>query len=94
MSLEKVINQAIANQSGIEDAKLTDALYKHLDDIEAEDLDFEEYKVYTKHIMEMADESDILADSLEDDAVAAAAVAESTMRMNKGVEALSENFEE
>jgi TP901 family phage tail tape measure protein len=94
MSLEKVLNQAIANQSGVEDAKLTEALYKHSDTIEKEGLDAEDYKQYTKHIMEMADESDILADSLEDDAVAAAAVAKSTMRMNKGVETLAENFEE
>lgn len=63
-----------------------------LDDIE--DLDSEDLKVYTKHLMEASDESDKLADSLGDDAETAAEVAKATMKMNKGIEDLSDNSEE
>lgn len=63
-----------------------------LDDIE--DLDSEDLKVYTKHLMEASDESDKLADSLADDAETAAEVAKTTMKMNKGIEDLSDNSEE
>lgn len=63
-----------------------------LDDIE--DLDSEDLKIYTKHLMEASDESDKLADSLADDAETAAEVAKATMKMNKGIEDLSDNSEE
>ena len=94
MSLEKVVDQALEQQTGLEEAQLTNAIGRYSSEIEEEGLKVEDYKDYTKHIMEMADESDILADSLKDDADAAAIVAKSTMRMNKGVGTLSENFEE
>lgn len=94
MSLEKVIEESLGEQTGVKEARFDTAISKHTAKIEEEGLEVEDYKEYTKHIMEMADESDILADSLEKDAEAAAIVAKSAMRMNKGVESLAENFEE
>ena len=63
-----------------------------LDDIE--DLDSEDLKDYTKHLMEASDESNKLADSLGDDAETAAEVAKATMKMNQGIENLAENSED
>lgn len=94
LSLEKVVDQALGKQTGLEEAQLANAIGKYTSVIEEEGLEVEDYKEYTKHIMEMADETEVLADSLEKDEIAAAAVAKSTMRMNKGVETLAENFEE
>ena len=63
-----------------------------LEDIE--DLDSEALTDYTKHLMELSDESDKLADSLEGDAETAAEVAKATMKMNQGVEKLAEGIED
>ena len=94
VTLQSITDKALEQQTSVADARFENATARHYSEIEDEGLDIEDYKEYTKHIMEMADESDILADSLEDDAAAAAIVAKSTMKMNKGVETLSENFEE
>lgn len=94
ITLQSITDQALGEQGGLKDARFANAVGKYSSSIEEEGLDIDDYKKYTKHIMEMADESDILADSLKDDAAAAATVAKATMRMNKGVETLSENFEE
>ena len=63
-----------------------------LDDIE--DLDSEDLTDYTKHIVQLSEESDKLADSLADDAETAAEVAKATMKMNQGVEKLAEGIED
>lgn len=58
------------------------------------DLDQEEIKGYTKYLMQTADESDDLADSLEHDAEASAIVSKSIMRMNNGIDKLADGFED
>ena len=68
--------------------------YQQLDrarDIEG--LDVEQLENYTDYIQEIAKSSNELADSLEEDGDAADIVAKSIMKMNKGVEELSSNFE-
>lgn len=93
-SLQTITDAALEKQTALADAKFTNAVSRYKTTLEEEDLDFEEFKDYTKHIMETADSAEDLADSLEEDADAAAIVAKSTMRMNKGVETLNENFED
>ena len=94
VTLQSITDQALEQQTSVADARFENATSRHYSEIEDEGLEIEDYKDYTKHIMETAKASDILADSLEEDASAAAVVAKSTMKMNKGVETLSENFEE
>lgn len=50
-------------------------------------------QAYAKHLLEVSDDSDILADSLKEDADSAADLAIEITRMNKGIETLGENFE-
>ena len=78
------------------DAALGAVLQKdgRTEDLEEKDLDPTAVKEYAKHLMEMSDESDKLADSMEHDAEAGYIVAKSIMRMNKGISSLSENFDE
>ena len=49
---------------------------------------------YAKHLMEVADELDNISDDLKTDADAAADLAVEISRMNKGIETLSDNFED
>lgn len=63
-----------------------------LDDVD--DLDSKDLTNYTKHLMEVSDESEKLADSLQEDAESAAEVAKATMKMNQGIETLADNSEE
>ena len=58
------------------------------------DLDEDVFEGYAEYIADIADESDELADSLEEDADAASVVTQSIMRMNKGIEDLAEGIEE
>ena len=67
---------------------------KNAEKLEEKGLDVEEFKDYAVYLMNTADEADDLADSLEGDADAAMTVARSIMRMNNGVEKLSDNFTE
>lgn len=57
-------------------------------------LDAQDLKDYSKYLIDVADETDGLADSLEDQDEAAVAVAKSIMRMNNGIETLNDNQEE
>lgn len=56
-------------------------------------LDPDEIREYAKYTQNAAEASDMLADSLKEDDDAAKDVAASIMRMNKGVESLSSNWE-
>ena len=56
--------------------------------------DVADIQEYSKHLMEMAESSDVLADSLLEDADAAAEVATYTARMNRGIDTLADNFED
>ena len=47
---------------------------------------------YAKSLMEVADESDLIDDSLSSNAEAAAEVSTSVTRMNKGIDTLADNF--
>ena len=51
-------------------------------------------QAYAKHLLEVSDDSDLLADSLKEDADSAADLAIEITRMNKGVETLGKNFED
>ena len=57
-----------------------------------EDINIEEVEEYSKHLMNISQESDLLDNSLKNNAEAAEEVALYTMKMNKGVEKLSSNF--
>ena len=63
-------------------------------EIEAKGLNPAEVKEYADHLQDIAVQSDLVSDELKDNEDAAKKVAASVSRMNKGVEALSENFEE
>lgn len=56
-------------------------------------LEKEEMEEYATHLMEVAESSEILSDDLKDNEEAANRVARATMRMNKGMDAIVENFE-
>lgn len=53
-----------------------------------------EMQAYAQHMMEIAKESDILADSLASDAESAADLAVEITRMNKGIDDLADGFED
>ena len=61
------------------------------DEYKAIDLNTEEVKKYSKYLMDIADEQKDLADTMEQDAKAATIVTQSIMRMNNGIDKLSEN---
>lgn len=56
-------------------------------------LEAEEIEEYATHLMEVAESSEILSDDLKDNEEAANRVARATMRMNKGMDVIVENFE-
>lgn len=59
-----------------------------------EGIDEKELSDYTNYLQEIAGETDELADGLEQDSEAAEVMAKSILKMNKGIEELSSNFEE
>lgn len=59
-----------------------------------EGMDVDEVQEYADYLEEAADKSDILSDSLEGNSEAAEDVALYTKKMNKGIEDLSEGFED
>ena len=59
-----------------------------------EGLETQEVEDYSEIIQEMATHSDLLADSLEGDVEAAEDVALYTMKMNRGIETLADNWED
>ena len=68
--------------------------YKRLDrEQDLEGLDATELQNYRKYLQETAESSDDLSNSLKEDSEAAEIVAKSVMKMNKGIELLSSNFE-
>lgn len=96
LSMESVLQDAIDLQTNFEstpDRKAYNAV-QNLGDVSKYDLDTDDLKGYTKHLMEMADASKELADGLKDDADAAAVVAKATMRMNNGIKDLADNWKD
>ena len=57
-------------------------------------LDAEEFQEFGQYLADIADESDKLADSMDESGDATAVVTQSILRMNKGIESLSEGWEE
>ena len=57
-------------------------------------LDAEEFKEFGQYLADIADESDKLADSMDENADATAVVTQSIMRMNRGIESLADGWEE
>ena len=58
------------------------------------DLDTEEFKDFGQYLADIADESDKLADSMDESADATAVVTQSIMRMNRGIESLADGWED
>lgn len=58
------------------------------------DLDAEEFKDFGQYLANIADESDKLADSMDESADATAVVTQSIMRMNRGIESLVDGWED
>lgn len=58
------------------------------------ELDEEEFEDFGQYLADIADESDELADSMNENADATAVVAQSIMRMNDGIDELAENWED
>lgn len=59
-----------------------------------EDIDSDEIEDYAKHLREVADSSDELADSLEDDKEGSRELARQIIRMNQGIEDLADGWED
>lgn len=57
-------------------------------------LDEKEFSGYAKHLMDMANETDNLADSMTEEAEAAVTVTRGIMRMNQGIDKLAKGQEE
>lgn len=57
-------------------------------------LDEKEFSGYAKHLMDMANETDNLADSMTEEAEAAVVVTRGIMRMNQGIDKLAKGQEE
>lgn len=95
LPLDDVLQKTLERQGlGQEEINLQKALTKNADDTKKFDLDEGELKLYSKHLMDVADESKELSDDLEENAEAAVTVAQSVMRMNKGVETLADNLDD
>ena len=63
-------------------------------ELEGMDLDSEEVSSYAEHLMEVADESDKLADELQYDADAAVELSKQINRMDQGIEKLADGYED
>lgn len=59
-----------------------------------EDIDSDEIEDYAKHLREVADSSDELADSLENDKEGSRELARQIIRMNQGIDDLAEGWED
>lgn len=64
------------------------------EEAETQGLETEDIDEYAEHLQEVAKESELVSDELEENEVAAQLVAKATARMNKGVETLSDNYED
>jgi len=64
------------------------------EELTAHDMDTDELAEYSKHLSLTARDAKELADSLKYDSDAAVVVAQSVMRMNRGIESLTDNFED
>ena len=58
------------------------------------DLDAEEFEEFGQYLADISDESDKLADSMNESADATAVVTQSIMRMNRGIESLADGWED
>jgi hypothetical protein len=58
------------------------------------DLDAEEFEKFGQYLADISDESDKLADSMDESANATAVVTQSIMRMNRGIESLADGWED
>lgn len=95
LSADDAEERAKLLESGIinEDAFNAAAMAAHNEE-KWEDMDPDEVEKYADSLMEAAEASDLLSDELKDNEEAAEDVALYTKKMNKGIEALSEGFEE
>ena len=76
------------------DTALQKAISKESEEIEGAGLESEEVQEYAKHLMSSAEAAEELNDEMVYNADAGVKVAKSVMRMNDGIEELSENFDD
>lgn len=89
---KEAFDNELANYS--EEAYKQNEINKINQDAESEGLDVEELNDYANTIQDTADNSELLDDSLSENAVAAQQVAKQIMKLNRGVETLSDNWED
>lgn len=78
----------------VEDAVSSSMDEDKIKELEGMDLDSEEVSSYAEHLMEVADESDKLADELQYDADAAVELSKQINRMDQGIEKLADGYED
>lgn len=87
----QAMGDAAENAKEVEDAM---ALQDTLDEGALAGIDSKEILELGEHIQEIADDNEDLADSLKDDAAAAAEVAKEIKRYDKAVESVADNYED
>ncbi|WIC39551.1 hypothetical protein [Phage Phass-1] len=85
------MGDAAENAKEVEDAM---ALQDTLDEGALAGIDSKEILELGEHIQDIADDNEDLADSLKDDAAAAAEVAKEIKRYDKAVESVADNYED
>lgn len=88
------LREAGAENGGIDDTAYGLAATQAINQEQWEGLDVEEVQEYADHLQEVAEESDLLSDSLKDNEEAAEDVARATMKMNDGIDKLADGFED
>lgn len=92
----KSLQESFANYEWNIDEALTSSIGKigGEEGLKEYDLESEEVQEYAKHLMEVSDESEKLADSLDTDSDSAVLLSKQIIRMNNGIKKLAEGFEE
>lgn len=90
----KQLREAGAENGGIDDTAYGLAATQAINQEQWEGLDVDEVQEYADHLQEVAEESDLLSDSLKDNEEAAEDVARATMKMNDGIDKLADGFED
>lgn len=88
------LREAGAENGGIDDTAYGLAATQAINQEQWEGLDVDEVQEYADHLQEVAEESDLLSDSLKDNEEAAEDVARATMKMNDGIDKLADGFED
>lgn len=88
------LREAGAENGGIDDTAYGLAATQAINQEQWEGLDVDEVQEYADQLQEVAEESDLLSDSLKDNEEAAEDVARATMKMNDGIDKLADGFDD